>query len=234
MRKLLFAITVCAGGCAVAMEEGDPETGAALEISVAQSAGILAFVNDPSTTFTRLDVDCGLYSDSARKIIKHRDGKDKDYPSADDNRFDDLAELDSVPQVGPATMESIAACAQAFGFLGYTVTAGDVAGIATDAAARFGLYDYATQVCEAAAGEAVVCVPRCVDAVTAGGLEFATGVVTGWVGTDYPSRDAVVAAAADAMCESSLCGTGFTVTSETCWADPECLALGSIIGCMES
>lgn len=202
--------------------------------STSEAAGILAFVNDPKTTLERLDVDCRLYRDSAHKVVQHRNGKDKIYPSADDNPFDTLEELDAVPEVGPVTLEAILACAQSFGFLGFTLRAADVAGVVLDGAARFGLTEYAWQLCIWAAGEATACIDPCIRSVTAGGTEWLTAVVTSWVGRTYASRDDAVRAAADKMCQSSQCSdTPYTVTPDLCWSDPECGALGAVIGCME-
>ncbi|UCH88056.1 MAG: VCBS repeat-containing protein [Thermoplasmata archaeon] len=56
---------------------------------------LLDFINDQTTTtFELLDEDVGLPTDSARHIIKHRDGKDKTPGTADDDLFDTINELE--------------------------------------------------------------------------------------------------------------------------------------------
>lgn len=68
---------------------------------------ILAFVNDAATTVELLDITVGLESRAAEQIIVHRNGMDCIYPSADDNLFDTIDELDGVPYVGPAALQKL-------------------------------------------------------------------------------------------------------------------------------
>jgi phosphatidylserine/phosphatidylglycerophosphate/cardiolipin synthase-like enzyme len=70
----------------------------------AEARGVLALVNDPTVDFEELDIDAGLSSRVAGNIITKRDGADATAGTADDDRYDDLAELDAVPYVGPATL----------------------------------------------------------------------------------------------------------------------------------
>jgi len=67
----------------------------------------LALVNSPSTTLELLDVVVGLERRAAENIIAHRDGPDAQPGTADDDRFDDLAELDAVPYVGSSTIQKL-------------------------------------------------------------------------------------------------------------------------------
>jgi len=67
---------------------------------------VINFMNDASTDFARLDVDCALRSDAARNLIAHRDT----------NPFHSLDEVDTVPQVGPVTLDLLGQCASDFGF----------------------------------------------------------------------------------------------------------------------
>lgn len=62
----------------------------------------------------------------AGNLIAHRDGGDRLYGTSDDDLFDDLAEVDSVRWVGPATMERLAWFATAHG---WTPEGDDVLGI---------------------------------------------------------------------------------------------------------
>jgi phosphatidylserine/phosphatidylglycerophosphate/cardiolipin synthase-like enzyme len=78
---------------------------------------VLALVNDPAVDFTELDIDAGLSSRVARNIITHRDGADGVADTADDDRFDDLAELDAIPYLGSATMAQLLEYAKDKGLL---------------------------------------------------------------------------------------------------------------------
>ena len=106
---LTVALTACG--------EGGRVSTTTRAVQTPEEAALLAFVNDQTnTTFEVLDVECGLRSDTVRQIIKHRDGKDKVPGTADDNLFDDRAELDNVAQVGPWSLEQLEACADSFGY----------------------------------------------------------------------------------------------------------------------
>jgi len=101
----------------VACGNGGSTTQTTAAVQSADEAATLAFVNDQAlTTFDVLDSDCGLRSDTAQKIIAHRDGADGVAGTADDNLFDDLAELDAVFLVGPAALLQLKACADSFGY----------------------------------------------------------------------------------------------------------------------
>src|SRR5262249_20780584 len=54
---------------------------------------------------------------AAAAIIDHRDGEDGEPGTADDNRFDDLAELDAVPFVGQKALSALLDYAIAHGYL---------------------------------------------------------------------------------------------------------------------
>ncbi|RME29977.1 MAG: hypothetical protein D6806_00735 [Deltaproteobacteria bacterium] len=89
---------------------------AAFDYLVADRDGLLAFVNDPYlATFDRLDGECGLRSDSARNIVAHRDGQDGRHGTGDDDPFNDLQELDSLPMVGLDTIGALYTCAERVG-----------------------------------------------------------------------------------------------------------------------
>jgi len=91
----------------------------AVSVAMVDEFGFFAFLNDAGTTFDLLDVDCAIRSDSARQIIKHRDGRDKTLGTADDDLFESVAELDSVPMVGGWTIDRLYECADAYGWILY-------------------------------------------------------------------------------------------------------------------
>ncbi|HEU0033078.1 MAG TPA: phospholipase D-like domain-containing protein [Kofleriaceae bacterium] len=78
------------------IEEGSPE-----------AIGVLALVNDPASTASALKSGAGITSRVATNIVKHRDGADGVAGTADDDKFDTLAELDAIPYVGPVTLNAL-------------------------------------------------------------------------------------------------------------------------------
>jgi len=68
---------------------------------------IVDLVNSPATTLDVLDREVDLDVRAAQNIIAHRNGPDGVYPSADDNRFDNLEELDGVPFVGDSALRKL-------------------------------------------------------------------------------------------------------------------------------
>lgn len=77
------------------------------------TALVLDLVNHPGTTAAVLDNDVGLDARVATRIAERRDGPDGEIPSADDDWFDDLAELDAVAYVGPHELALLEAFARA-------------------------------------------------------------------------------------------------------------------------
>ena len=80
------------------------------------AVGVLDFLNDASTTRDVLDHEVPLDARAAKYLIAHRDGADGVFGTADDNLFDDVAEVDSVYWVGPKTINRIAEFAWAEGW----------------------------------------------------------------------------------------------------------------------
>jgi hypothetical protein len=89
-----------------AIVEGTPE-----------AYGVLALLNDPATSFTLLDDEVRLDKRAAENLIAHRDGPDGVFGSGDDDSFDDIAEVDAVPYVGPVALERLLAYAEAQGYV---------------------------------------------------------------------------------------------------------------------
>ena len=99
-------------GCA----EYDPEAAPseyALTLSTADAAQVLELVNYPGATLAILDDEVGLDARAAENIAAHRAGADGVFPSADDDLFDDIAELDAVPYVGDSAFQKLTAYAAA-------------------------------------------------------------------------------------------------------------------------
>ena len=115
-KTMLLAATMTALLGCQGTDEGDWAV-RSFALTAEDEAGLLGFLNDPETTFERLDDVCEIRSDSARQIIKHRNGKDKTYGTDDDDPFDTLAELMDVAMVGDWTRDRLVDCARTFGFL---------------------------------------------------------------------------------------------------------------------
>lgn len=65
---------------------------------------VVQFLNAPTTTQAVLDDEVGLDSRAAENLIFHRNGLDAVYPSADDNTYDNLEEVDRVAFVGNSAL----------------------------------------------------------------------------------------------------------------------------------
>ncbi len=80
---------------------------------------VLEFLNDRATDAALLDVEVALDRRAADGLIAHRDGGDGLAGTADDDPFDTLGEVDSVPYVGPSGMEKIVDYVERQGWLAY-------------------------------------------------------------------------------------------------------------------
>src|SRR5262245_21969665 len=107
LSALALIVPACAAGDAD-VEDGENDSASGKADSMvegsAEARAVLALVNDPGVDFDELDVDAGLSSRVARNIVTKRDGADAAPGTADDDKFDTLAELDAVPYVGSATL----------------------------------------------------------------------------------------------------------------------------------
>ena len=107
----LSSLAACSDGpieedSSYSVSEGSPE-----------ATAILALVNDPVIGLDELDDDAKLNSLAASNIIKHRAAGDGQLNTSDDDLFDDLAELDAVPQVGPSALKALLAYAIERGYM---------------------------------------------------------------------------------------------------------------------
>ncbi|GEN12831.1 hypothetical protein SAMN05443572_103663 [Myxococcus fulvus] len=81
----------------------------ALMTGTPASTGVLAFLNTRSTTVAVLDNEVPLNLLTAQSIIAYRNGPDGIESTADDRHFVSIAQVDAVPQVGPAALEALEA-----------------------------------------------------------------------------------------------------------------------------
>jgi DNA uptake protein ComE-like DNA-binding protein len=82
------------------------------ELSAADEALILDFVNYPGTDYDVLDKVVRLDRRAAENIVTYRNGADGVAPSSDDQLFVDVEELLSIKWVGPVSVDKIRAHAE--------------------------------------------------------------------------------------------------------------------------
>jgi DNA uptake protein ComE-like DNA-binding protein len=110
---LLLLLTLAATGCDTNtnLSVGDGELFDVIEgmpaIDHATGQGILRLVNDPTVDVDFLDLDVGLDSRAAQRIVAHRQGDDGEDGTWDDNLFDDLFELTDIAWVGPSALQKL-------------------------------------------------------------------------------------------------------------------------------
>ncbi len=118
---LLLSLTVTAAA-ACSQQDSEYESGQSgkadspftvndLIEGTAPAIGLLRLVNDPATTEELLDDDARLNATAARNIISHRDG------NGAIDLFDDVDELDNVPQVGASALQLLLDFADDAGFV---------------------------------------------------------------------------------------------------------------------
>lgn len=121
LAALVAACTSPTDGTDSDIEDGEYEVAAgkadSFEEGSAQARAILALVNDPTVDVQELDINARLSSRAARNIIVHRDGVDEVPATDDDDLYDDLAEVDAIRYVGPATMRALLDYATSKGLL---------------------------------------------------------------------------------------------------------------------
>lgn len=71
------------------------------------TTGVLGFLNEYSTTFAVLDLEVPLNALAAQSIIDWREGPDGVLHTADDRYFVSIKQLDSLPYVGPAALNTL-------------------------------------------------------------------------------------------------------------------------------
>jgi hypothetical protein len=109
----LFAMTL-AGACiqtpAGLSTAGIDSAGRAID-GTPEAMGMLAFLNDESTTYDLLDIDVGLDRRAARSITDWRNGIDRTFGTVDDRPFKSIDTVDNRYYVGPSALGKIEAWA---------------------------------------------------------------------------------------------------------------------------
>jgi DNA uptake protein ComE-like DNA-binding protein len=100
-------------GCAADLDPHAAPSTFALTLPATDAALVLELANYPGIDIPTLDDVVGLDARAAVNIAQYRAGADGVFPSADDDYFDDVEELDSVPYVGDIAFQRMHAYAQA-------------------------------------------------------------------------------------------------------------------------
>jgi len=113
-------VAACASQDAGDAEDGlnDAATGKAdspISEGGADARLVLGLVNDGGVSDAELDNEAGLSTRVAEAIVKHRDGADREFGTADDQPFASLADLDAIPYLGPVAMRALLAYAKRTG-----------------------------------------------------------------------------------------------------------------------
>lgn len=109
MNKGALWVMVFAAGCspeaAITLDAVDEEQG--VVSADLDSSHILSFLNGPAATVELLDLDIGLDSRAASRIVAHVRGPDGKLGTADDDRLGSIAELDAIPYVGATALAAL-------------------------------------------------------------------------------------------------------------------------------
>lgn len=116
--SLLLPLALGLGGLAGLAGCLDDDLGAhegAVADGSAEAIGVLRFLNSPAADVATLDVAAALDVRAARNIVAHVRGPDGLLGTGDDDLLDSIAELDAIPQVGPATIARLVAYVDSIG-----------------------------------------------------------------------------------------------------------------------
>lgn len=114
MRRLFPILLVLTGCTAADLDATDDTIGGKADSAVAALEGtregyaVLRMLNDQEgSTFEFLDDTVALDRRAAANLVEHRDGLDGEPFTEDDDLFDSIEEVDDVPWVGPAALETL-------------------------------------------------------------------------------------------------------------------------------
>ncbi|MBP8811613.1 MAG: hypothetical protein KBG48_34675 [Kofleriaceae bacterium] len=99
-------------GCA---DDGLDDADGALRDGSAEAVGVLRFLNSPAADVATLDDGAALDARAARNIVGHVRGPDSLLGTGDDDLLETMAELDAIPQVGPATIARLLTYVESIG-----------------------------------------------------------------------------------------------------------------------
>ncbi len=106
---LALSLTACIA------DDGTGDTELAITEGSAEAVGVLRFLNGPAADVETLDIDAALDVRAARNIVARVRGADAVLGTADDRLLVSIADLDSVSQVGPATIDRLLVYVESIG-----------------------------------------------------------------------------------------------------------------------
>lgn len=113
----MLLLLACASDPTLEARTPTASTDRVMEEGSAEALGVIAMLNDASTTTTVLDIDAGLDKRAATGIIRHRDGKDAKAGTKDDDLFGSIQEIDDIKWVGDSALSALLAYATAEGWV---------------------------------------------------------------------------------------------------------------------
>jgi hypothetical protein len=111
----LFLGALSTAACTAAEDSPDGENEDAIgegkadgtTYSACELAAVVTLLNDGATV-EQLE-EAGVHTRAAENLVAHRDGADARFGTEDDDRFDDIEEVDAVRWVGPSAMRALVA-----------------------------------------------------------------------------------------------------------------------------
>lgn len=113
----MLLLLACAADSTLDDRAAAPSSARVMEEGTAEALGVIAMLNDTSTTSAVLDVDAALDKRAAEGIIAHRDGKDGKAGTKDDDLFGSVQEIDDIKWVGDSALSALLAFATAEGWV---------------------------------------------------------------------------------------------------------------------
>lgn len=117
LASVLLLTSACRGQQDPGASESFHSEQAELTEGTPKAMGVLAFLNDETTTLSVLDHDVALDKRAAENLIGFRAGPDGTLNTGDDVSFRTIEEVDAVRWVGPAALNRITAYAETHGWI---------------------------------------------------------------------------------------------------------------------
>ncbi|MFK7988121.1 MAG: phospholipase D-like domain-containing protein [Sandaracinaceae bacterium] len=110
----VLSLVLVLGGCAMEAPDGIDDVGVVpggkadgSDYSTCELAAVPEWLNEGQDADTLREA--GIHSRAANNLVSHRDGADGAFGTADDDLFDDIAEVDGVSWVGPVAIRQLVA-----------------------------------------------------------------------------------------------------------------------------
>lgn len=114
---LLVSVLVGCGPVYLSPSGGDGDLARIVPTGSPEGVGLVAFLNDASTTLAVLDDAVPLDARAAKNLVAHRDGSDGRLGTGDDDLYGSVEEVDAVSWVGPSALDALLAYVEANGWV---------------------------------------------------------------------------------------------------------------------